>query len=248
MRHIVTSKWFMDQQKYPKSRMSIRIWQSETLDNIRCHTFPGMGGRTLRHSRAQFKFSFFFGPKILIEIPAHTIGFRVLLCIAMASNRILWFAPASITELGYFQVNLTSWPTRQAVSGGWRAAAGRPIRVCVSTRLVCVNWTATSSPLQVTRPGLFLNRARPGRSAAALASGRPASLRFNEIHVDNRPGRRRRHGGGGGRGWACAWRHQPPGTTVDIYWHNAVQLIKSSSAVVKATIRDAQGHGFEPGT
>ena len=52
--------------------------------------------------------------------------------------------PASITELGYFQVNLTSWPTRQAQGFranivGWRAAAGLPIRVRVSTRLVCVN-------------------------------------------------------------------------------------------------------------
>jgi hypothetical protein len=37
----------MDWQKYPKSRTSIRIWQPETLDSIKCHTFPGMGGRTL---------------------------------------------------------------------------------------------------------------------------------------------------------------------------------------------------------
>ena len=211
MRHIVTSKWFMDQQKYPKSRMSIRIWQSETLDNIRCHTFPGMGGRTLRHSRAQFKFSFFFGPKILIEIPAHTIGFRVLLCIAMASNRILWFAPASITELGYFQVNLTSWPTRQAVSGGWRAAAGRPIRVCVSTRLVCVNWTATSSPSSHA-PWAIPQSGPAGPECCCAGVGKACfavDLRLNEIHVDNQAGRRRRHGGGGGRCWACAWRTSP---------------------------------------
>ena len=100
-----------------------------------------MGGRTLRHSRAQFKFSFFFGPKILIEIPAHTIGFRVLLCIAMASNRILWFAPASITELGYFQVNLTSWPTRQAVSGQHCGLAGCSWpaypSLCIDTLSLC---------------------------------------------------------------------------------------------------------------
>jgi hypothetical protein len=35
----------MDWQKYPKRRTSIRIRQPETLDSIKCHTFPGMGGR-----------------------------------------------------------------------------------------------------------------------------------------------------------------------------------------------------------
>jgi hypothetical protein len=47
MTHIVTPNWFMDWQKYPKSKMSIRIWQPETLDRIKCHTFPGLGSRTL---------------------------------------------------------------------------------------------------------------------------------------------------------------------------------------------------------
>jgi len=47
MRHIATCHWFMDWQKYPKSRTSIRIRQPETLDSKACHTFPGMGGRTL---------------------------------------------------------------------------------------------------------------------------------------------------------------------------------------------------------
>jgi hypothetical protein len=37
----------MDWQKYPKSRTSIKTRQPETLDSIKCHTFPGMGGRTL---------------------------------------------------------------------------------------------------------------------------------------------------------------------------------------------------------
>jgi hypothetical protein len=72
----------MDWQKYPKSRTSIRIRQPETLDSIKCHTFPGIGGQTwdilLRNSTLQF-----FGvPKVLIE-PTHTNSF--ILC---ALNRI----------------------------------------------------------------------------------------------------------------------------------------------------------------
>lgn len=168
-----------------------------------------MGGRTLRHSRAQFKFSFFFGPKILIEIPAHTIGFRVLLCFAMASNRILWFAPASITELGYFQVNLTSWPTRQAVSGQHCGLAGCSWpaypSLCIDTLSLC-QLNSYQQPFKSRALGY--SSIGPGRSAAAPAPARKAcfavDLGFNEIHVDNRAGRRRRHGGGGGRGWACA--------------------------------------------
>ena len=42
-----SSNRFMDWHKYPKSRTSIRIQQPETLDSIKCHTFPGMGGKTL---------------------------------------------------------------------------------------------------------------------------------------------------------------------------------------------------------
>ena len=178
MRHIVTSNWFMDQQKYPKSRMSIRIWQPETLDSIRCHTFPGMGGRTLRHSRAQFKFSFFFGPKILIEIPAHTIGFRVLLCFAMASNRILWFAPASITELGYFQVNLTSWPTRQAVSGQHCGLAGCSWpaypSLCIDTLSLC-QLNSYQQPFKSRALGY--SSIGPGRAGVLLRWRREGLLR-----------------------------------------------------------------------
>jgi hypothetical protein len=34
---------------YPKSRTSIRMQQPETLalDSIKCHTFPGLGGKAL---------------------------------------------------------------------------------------------------------------------------------------------------------------------------------------------------------
>ena len=44
---ISTSNGFMDWNKYPKSRTLIRIRHPETLDSIKCHTFPGLGGKTL---------------------------------------------------------------------------------------------------------------------------------------------------------------------------------------------------------
>jgi hypothetical protein len=47
MLHIATSNGVMDWHKYPKSRTLIRIRQPETLDSIKCHTFPGLGGKTL---------------------------------------------------------------------------------------------------------------------------------------------------------------------------------------------------------
>ncbi len=65
MRNIATSNWFMDWQKYPKSRTSIKIWQPETLDSIKCHTFPGMGGRTLDILLHPLNSSIFFVPKVL---------------------------------------------------------------------------------------------------------------------------------------------------------------------------------------
>jgi hypothetical protein len=55
----------MDWQKYPKSRMSIKIRQPETLDSIKCHTFPGMGDRTLKDTSRTIQF--FFVPKVLIH-------------------------------------------------------------------------------------------------------------------------------------------------------------------------------------
>jgi hypothetical protein len=68
----------MDWQEYPKSRMSIRTLQRETLDSIQFHTFPGIGGRTLEdillHNSTLQNF---FVPKVLIE-PAHLNSFIVL--------------------------------------------------------------------------------------------------------------------------------------------------------------------------
>ncbi len=61
MLHIVMSNVSMDWHKYPKSRKSIRIQQPATLYIIICHTFPGLGGKTL--DIARFASSIFFCAK-----------------------------------------------------------------------------------------------------------------------------------------------------------------------------------------
>jgi hypothetical protein len=81
----------MDRQEYPKSRTSIRIRQHETLDSIKYHTFPGMGGKTLDILVHNSSFQVIFVQKVLSEMPAHTNSFIVL---AMASNQILWLVRA----------------------------------------------------------------------------------------------------------------------------------------------------------
>jgi hypothetical protein len=60
----------MDWHKYPESRKSIRILQPEPLDSIKCHSFPGLGGKTL--DIALFNSSIIFAPNVLIVMPAHT--------------------------------------------------------------------------------------------------------------------------------------------------------------------------------
>jgi hypothetical protein len=68
--------------KYPKSRTSIRMQQPETLalDSIKCHTFPGLGGKALdilvHYSTLQNKIVPSKGFKI--EMPAHTNSFIVI--------------------------------------------------------------------------------------------------------------------------------------------------------------------------
>ena len=78
MLHIATSNGFMDWQKYPKRRKSIRILQPETLDSIKRHTFPVMGGRTLDFPLHDPALQFLFVPNNLIEMQAHTNSFIVL--------------------------------------------------------------------------------------------------------------------------------------------------------------------------
>ena len=98
------------------------------------------------------------------------------MCFAMALNRILWFAPASITELGYFQVNLTSWPTRQAVSGQHCGLAGCSWPAYPSPRINALSLCRLNSYQQPFKSrALGCSSIGPGRSAAAPAPGSPAS-------------------------------------------------------------------------
>ncbi len=124
MRQIATSNWFMDWQKYPKSRTSIRIWQPETLDSIKCHTFPGMGDRSLKDTSCTIQF--FFVPKVLI----HPGGPLKWFYCALQLCRI-WFyglcvhEPASLTwNYGTHELpsQLDAWPrARAAVSDNLKA-------------------------------------------------------------------------------------------------------------------------------
>ncbi len=105
--HIVTSNGFMDWQKFPNSKRPIRIRQPETLDSIKCPTFPGMAGSTSDISFARFNCSIFFCAN----------GFNwdrpteiVLLCFKIASNQILWlvsvraWVAARQSDYAYFRV------------------------------------------------------------------------------------------------------------------------------------------------
>ncbi len=115
---LIISYWFMDRQKYLKSRLSIRIQQPETLESIKCHTFPGMEGRTLDILLHNSTLQLFLVPKVLFEMPAHPNSF-IVLCNGVESdfmacactNPPVWLGT---TELAYFQVNLTP---------GWRSLA-----------------------------------------------------------------------------------------------------------------------------
>ena len=134
-----------------------------------------MGGRTLDILVHNSSFQFFLGP---IEMQAHISGFRVLLCFAMASNRILWFAPASVTELGYFQVNLTSWPTRQAVSGQHCGLAGCSWpaypSLCIDTLSLC-QLNSYQQPFKSRALGY--SSIGPGRAGVLLRWRREGLLR-----------------------------------------------------------------------
>ncbi len=119
MRHIATSKWFINWQKYPISRMSIRIQQPETLDSIKCHTFPGMGSKTLDILLHYSTLQFFFVPKVLIE-QALLNSFFVL-CNGVKSDFMACACMSPLVWLTNFQLvdpsQLDSWPWPMAVSG-----------------------------------------------------------------------------------------------------------------------------------
>ncbi len=105
----------MHWQKYPKSRTSIRIRQPETLDSIKWHTFPCMGGRTLDILLHALNSSKKIVPKDLIE-PAHWNSF-IVLCNGFESGFMacvctspqVWLGTWT-TELTNLQVNLTPGP------------------------------------------------------------------------------------------------------------------------------------------
>jgi hypothetical protein len=110
MRHIVTSNWFMDWQKYPKSRTSIRIRQAETLDSIKCHTFPGMGGRTLVPGMGGRTLDI-----LLHALNSSHLNSFIVLCNGVESGFMacactslpVWLGATELTNL---QVNLTPGP------------------------------------------------------------------------------------------------------------------------------------------
>ncbi len=127
-----------------------------------------MGGRgldiLLHNSTLQKK----LGQRFRLNRPTQI----VLLCFAMASNRILWLVHAracpSDSELWNLRSSKSTWrlalaegffgPTSLAPIGG--LAGCWPSYPPSKTSVVCVNWTATSH-LSSSRPGswLFLNRA-----------------------------------------------------------------------------------------
>jgi hypothetical protein len=52
--------------------------QPETLDSIKCHTFPGLGGKTLDILLHNSTLQKQCVPKVLIKVPAHTNSFIVI--------------------------------------------------------------------------------------------------------------------------------------------------------------------------
>ena len=126
----------------------------------------------------------FFGSKVLIEMPAHTIGFRVLLCFAMASNRILWFVRARARQYYGTWVlpskldilaDLAGSVFRANIHGGlagcsWPAYPS--LRTSIDKLSLC-QWNSYQQPFKSRALGY--SSIGPGRSAAAPAPGRPAS-------------------------------------------------------------------------
>ena len=124
MLHIASSNWFMDCQKYPKSRTSIRIRQPETLDSIKCHTSPGMGDRTLDILLHDSTLQFFLCQKVLIE-RAHLNIFIVLyngvesdFMACTPKSPPVWLGTTELTNLNFFG------PTSLAPIGGLAGCFG----------------------------------------------------------------------------------------------------------------------------
>ncbi len=154
----------MDWQKCPKSKMSIKIRQPKTLDSIKCHTFSGLGSRTLDILLHNSTLQLFCAKGFNWNTCPH----KQFYCdtgqaCACTSPPVL---------LAYFQLpsQLDAWPKavsgqdcwlRQAARSGlvgcWPAYLPKQCGCWPSkTRLVCVNCTATS---HLSSRGLFLHRA-----------------------------------------------------------------------------------------
>jgi hypothetical protein len=157
MRHIATSNWFMDWQKYPKSRMSIKIWQPETLDSIKCHTFPGMGDRTLKDTSRTIQF--FFVPKVLI----HPGGPLKWFYCALQWRRI-WFYGQSDTELWNLRTSKSTWRLARAA-----VSSSDNLKACLAADL-CFK------EIHVDALACDVMAARGAGSAAGPALGSPASI------------------------------------------------------------------------
>ena len=137
MLHIATSNEFMDWQKYPKRKKSIRIRQPETLHCIKCPTFPGMRGSTLDILLHDFQFFF---AKVLIEMPAHTNSF-IVLCDGVKSD-FMACARQSDSELVLLS-QLDAGPSRRpgrtaSAAVGWPGAA--PLAAWALMRSVLMHW------------------------------------------------------------------------------------------------------------
>ncbi len=161
MLHIETSNWFMDWQKYPKSKMSIRIWQHETLDSVKCHTFPGLRSKTLDILLHYFHF-FFCAKGFNWDTGPHKQFYCDTSPVCACTSPPVWLA--------YFQVNLTPGQTlfrANIAELSWRAS-GPPI---LPQRLV----RAQQDTLSLCQLPPFKLRAlsppRPsGRSTAATSA------------------------------------------------------------------------------
>ena len=111
------------------------------------------------------------------------------------------------------------------------------------TRFVCVNCSASG---RLSSRGLFLHRAAVRRHISASKACFAADLGYKEIHVDALPGDVMA-GAGGTAGPAPEVRHQPPGTTIYIYYNYVLYQNNAAGIVVKAAGCYAHDCGFEAG-
>ncbi len=193
----------MEWQKYPKSRRSIRMWQPETLDNINCHTFPGMGDKTLKDILLHDPtLQFFFVPKVLIH-PAHLNSF-IVLCNGVESS---FMAYACISKFGNHLARnaIMSWSLWVVCTLLVVAMAA-----CQSCRPAC---HACCDALRLCQ---LLSNQPPFKSWALPPLGRSVPphprlqgllRRWSRLQRDPCWGSaRQRHGGGGGGCWSRAGR------------------------------------------